>query len=1070
MAERMPAKTDKRELQQLTTELPEVPACAHAPIGVRADILNLQRAAGNRAVSQLLQLRGNGHNLRLQRKCATCAESDDLCAECAAGEEEILQRQADGGDNSDALKGVVPIVRSVINGGGQPLDSATREFMISRMSRDFSEVHVHTDMRAAESARSMNALAYTIGRDIVFSNGQYAPDTPTGKKLLAHELAHVLQQTQGGGAIPAGRAALFEAEADQFASRVLSGQPVPNLTPAPVTAQRQEKPSEIPSEEEVITLGPIFYISPFDQAPSLDLIRANLIALGYVDEKALNESRAVPDPDRAQSWSFVHPTFGEVAHVSIESYVSEGEKRYAIKGFSMFPPRAKPGAKGTGLPSPAKPTVKPKPAAGSATTGSRKTTGAASTPGKSARAPSPTGATTKPKQGAKEGAQAQAPSQTPDEKLAALKALPDNIKAALGGESSFTIVNVDQLRRIAQKLKQLSLEDLQLYKLVANRLSKNLDDLEASIDFFIQFKEKIKAQAQEAAKRKEPTLQEQLGKTWEKFDEKKFATLDATKKEQLARELAEKQRDIQLKHMVTHPGETAVGMVEGVVRVDKLAKSIAEDVKEAADGNANGYARLGAAVGAVGKFVAGVAAILFVILLFVPGVNLAELALAGLLVGIATISLATIESELRIKAAAEAKTPEEFKKETEKAAAAQVTAISTAALIGLTFVAKIVARIPLPGRLQNVGNALKIARTTLAQKTGVSQGWQAVRTTLLEKLRASKQGLPEALAEQTKSVAQSAKLIEGMSGDEFINRLAAGDEALKDLGIPPEQARAIQQLAKTPEGKNLPERLRQDLLQGLKDAPGEASKKVDRFLGDADKAIKDLEKAQSPDQLQTAIDAAEKKFGPGEQAKRALADEQSYVQKRVTQRLSFQELEEVARKQKYTEFGKRAAQYLFDIRGKLKVKLRSLRESIGAKGYQKGGTVAVGESDVPGLEGKVYEGRSPQAGGEKGTKYAPDNPHPRAQGHAEENLLASFSQDLEGLLKAGKITRAELKGRNILITVEEPPCPTCVSGAANPNVQMFGSIAKFMKDFPEIRIEITDVRSEKVVVFQGSAP
>jgi Domain of unknown function (DUF4157) len=77
---------------------------------------------------------------------------------------------------------------------GVPLDPTTRTDMEARFSHDFSQVRVHNDWAADVAARSVNALAFTIGQDIVFRSGQYAPATPTGRRLLAHELAHVLHQ------------------------------------------------------------------------------------------------------------------------------------------------------------------------------------------------------------------------------------------------------------------------------------------------------------------------------------------------------------------------------------------------------------------------------------------------------------------------------------------------------------------------------------------------------------------------------------------------------------------------------------------------------------------------------------------------------------------------------------------------------------------------------------------------------------------------------------------------------------------------------------------------------------
>jgi outer membrane protein OmpA-like peptidoglycan-associated protein len=87
-------------------------------------------------------------------------------------------------------------VHEVLNSAGQSLDAQTRMFMESRFGYDFGKVRVHTDGRAAESAKALDALAYTSGSHIVFDNGQYAPATLEGQRLLAHELIHTLQQTQ----------------------------------------------------------------------------------------------------------------------------------------------------------------------------------------------------------------------------------------------------------------------------------------------------------------------------------------------------------------------------------------------------------------------------------------------------------------------------------------------------------------------------------------------------------------------------------------------------------------------------------------------------------------------------------------------------------------------------------------------------------------------------------------------------------------------------------------------------------------------------------------------------------
>lgn len=145
----------------------------------------------------------------LQRKCA-CQGTGTQCKECEEAERgkklhrkaqttgvsheappKTLQRKAAG---PAELSVAPPIVHDLLNSPGEPLDRATRDFMEPRFQRDFGHVRVHTGSRAAESARSVNALAFTVGDHISFGEGQYAPHSVKGKNLIAHELTHTLQQ------------------------------------------------------------------------------------------------------------------------------------------------------------------------------------------------------------------------------------------------------------------------------------------------------------------------------------------------------------------------------------------------------------------------------------------------------------------------------------------------------------------------------------------------------------------------------------------------------------------------------------------------------------------------------------------------------------------------------------------------------------------------------------------------------------------------------------------------------------------------------------------------------------
>jgi hypothetical protein len=116
----------------------------------------------------------------IQRKCAACEEEDKVRMKSDA--------LASGATTAPSS------VDNAISSGGQPLDKSTKNFMESRMGYDFSNVKIHNDSSAHRSSKEINALAFTHGNHIVFGSGQYQPNTNSGKKLLAHELAHVVQQ------------------------------------------------------------------------------------------------------------------------------------------------------------------------------------------------------------------------------------------------------------------------------------------------------------------------------------------------------------------------------------------------------------------------------------------------------------------------------------------------------------------------------------------------------------------------------------------------------------------------------------------------------------------------------------------------------------------------------------------------------------------------------------------------------------------------------------------------------------------------------------------------------------
>lgn len=163
-----------------------------------------QDVIAGRAQKQAWSISNVGIGTALQPKCA-CGGPPGPGGECEECRKKRLQRKIRGSaieTRSKAEAETPAIVGEVLRSAGQPLDPSIRAFMEPRFGRDFSQVRVHTDAKASGSARAVSALAYTVGHDIVFGAGQYAPFTDAGRRLLAHELTHTIQQATPGASSP----------------------------------------------------------------------------------------------------------------------------------------------------------------------------------------------------------------------------------------------------------------------------------------------------------------------------------------------------------------------------------------------------------------------------------------------------------------------------------------------------------------------------------------------------------------------------------------------------------------------------------------------------------------------------------------------------------------------------------------------------------------------------------------------------------------------------------------------------------------------------------------------------
>jgi len=203
--------------------------------------------------------------LQLKCACGGNANSTGECEECRKENEASPQRSA-----AEPKPEAVPhIVHEVLRTAGQGLDPATRLFMESRFGHDFRNVRVHNDRQANASARAMNALAYTVGHNVVFAKSQYAPSGRVGQTLLAHELAHVVQQSGDQPRLDSLQVDTSgEQEAETAAMNIAAGgRAVSVRSSSPTRLQRQEP---IPLPQEMVPVDIPFDLPEFEE-PEIEI-------------------------------------------------------------------------------------------------------------------------------------------------------------------------------------------------------------------------------------------------------------------------------------------------------------------------------------------------------------------------------------------------------------------------------------------------------------------------------------------------------------------------------------------------------------------------------------------------------------------------------------------------------------------------------------------------------------------------------------------------------------------------------------------------------------------------------
>ena len=238
-----------------------------------------------------------GPGAMLQRKCATCERE---------GEDEdggLRRREASSTRSRGEDEFAPATVHDVLRSSGSPLTGDTRAYFETRFGRDFSAVRVHTDGPAARSARDVNALAYTVGRDIVFAAGRFAPATQEGRRLLAHELTHVVQQGRAparaeAGGLPPARAQAATMRSSPASTLQRAGDPA--AIPAGLRCPTDLSTGRPTGTDIVFTVG-LSTITAAHTA-ALTAFRDTWVAAGGTDDVVVN-GYASTDGEQGANWT-----------------------------------------------------------------------------------------------------------------------------------------------------------------------------------------------------------------------------------------------------------------------------------------------------------------------------------------------------------------------------------------------------------------------------------------------------------------------------------------------------------------------------------------------------------------------------------------------------------------------------------------------------------------------------------------------------------------------------------------------------------------------------------------------
>ena len=738
-------------------------------------------------------------------------------------------------------------------GGGQPIAAADRGAFEAGFGFDFSSVRIHDDVQAARITAAADAIALTYGRDIHFAPGTYAPRSHGGARLLAHELAHVVQQARAPAAV--------------------------QRKPQPKTATTYYKFTitfDKGTQPDVATFTVLMYSQVFgvSRAAAADLLKRH--------PGTWPPDFAVAAKDAAAGTMTIQ--LDSVIYDAVVAELGPGGDQGG-KGATQG---GAAGAKAAGSKAAAERTAQfgklPK-------TEQQKINDEADTEFWDRTKYKPN-QTLDPATNAADRQQAELWQKIRDQLLRLrqlLGALPPGVRSVLGDPSSYTPSQYQQLLRIGTKLEAMSAEDLQLYRIAAAGVTTDLNLVETSLDQFISVREKYRQalernaaaaaagsappglDAKAAQGTPEVPLQQQLDQAWQGFDKSGFAGMGEAEKTARARDIALQRTATQLKYMASHPGETALGMVKGLNPAE-AAKGIEKDISEFKNAESS-WGKWASGTGIGGKasgWLAGVAAVAFVVMWFIPGVNLAAAMATALSVamyaGLASVILSGASAELHIQAAGSAKTEKEFERQT-NAAGDELTSFALGvATLAAAFALKFLGRVGFVQRTLRIGSRLNDLKVRAWGAVGVD-ALSAFRREALAAIQGELAGLDTELVPAKAEHAALREQIDALAPAELMRKIATDPAFASQLGLTPEQAKAFAPAASGPLAEQGAPKAKAAILEGMDDAAAEAQQRIDRFKADIARVVDDLNAAADRTSFDAALDRAQKAVAPEEQAR-----------------------------------------------------------------------------------------------------------------------------------------------------------------------------------------------------------